>query len=124
MAITHNDTLRNFVRAEIISKLGAATAVLKLKNSSGTTLATISGLSVDATGTAGQFALTSEAGGNMEDTSVDAGTAVTFSLETSDASSAILGTVGTTGTDIVLSSNDFSDGDAVRINSFTYTCMA
>ena len=125
MAITHNTSLRNNVRTRIISELGSGTAKLLIQTSASATLATISTLNVTATGTAGEMELADTGGGNMEDTNVSAGTAAKFVLQDTTGTDQILGTVTATGGggDIELSSTAFSAGDAVRINSFSYTVM-
>ena len=125
MAITHNTSLRNNIRARIISELGSGTAKLLIQTSGSVTLATITTLDVTATATAGELELADNGGGNMEDTNVSAGTAAKFVLQDTAGTDQILGSVTATGSggDIELSSTTFSAGDAVRINSFTYTVM-
>ena len=129
MAIQLSVAVRNARLDAIESTIGTA-AVLKIRTGaapadvatadSGTVLATLT-LPTDwmAAASSGSKALS----GTWEDTSADAtGTAAHFRLYASDGTTAHMqGTVGTSGTDMIVDSVSFTAGQAFTISAFTLT---
>jgi hypothetical protein len=130
MALQFSTTVRNGMLDAI--EVGAGTsAVLKIRTGaqpancgaadSGTVLATIN-LASDwaAAASGGTKALS---GLPVSDTSADAsGTAAHFRLYASDGTTChVQGTVGTSGTDLIVDSVDFTAGQTLNVTAWTWT---
>lgn len=129
MAVQLSTTVRN-ARLDAIETAVGVSAVLKIRTGaqpanvaaadSGTVLATVN-LPSDwmAAASGGSKALS----GSWTDASADAtGTAAHFRVYASDGTTAhIQGSVGTSGTDMVVDSTSFTAGQAFTVNSFTLT---
>ncbi len=129
MAIQLSVAARN-ARLNAIETEAGTTPVLKIKTGaqpatcatadSGTVLATLT-LPSDWAGdaAAGAKALA----GTWQDTSADnTGTAAHFRLYKSDGTTCVMqGSVGTSGTDMIVDSASFTAGQSFQVNSFTLT---
>ena len=129
MALQFSVAVRN-ARLDAIETAIGTSAVLKIRTGSapadvatadsGTVLATLS-LPSDwmAAASSGSKAKT----GTWQDTSADAtGTAAHFRIYASDGTTAHMqGTVGTSGTDMIVDSVSFTAGQAFTISAFTLT---
>ena len=129
MALQFSAAVRN-ARLDAIETAIGTSAVLKIRTGSapadvatadsGTVLATLS-LASDymAAASSGSKAKS----GTWEDTSADAtGTAAHFRIYASDGTTAHMqGTVGTSGTDMIVDSVSFTAGQAFTISAFTLT---
>ena len=129
MALQFSAAVRN-ARLDAIETAIGTSAVLKIRTGSapadvatadsGTVLATLS-LASDymAAASSGSKAKS----GTWEDTSADAtGTAAHFRVYASDGTTAHMqGTVGTSGTDMIVDSVSFTAGQAFTISAFTLT---
>ena len=129
MALQFSVAVRN-ARLDAIETAIGTSAVLKIRTGSapadvatadsGTVLATLS-LASDymAAASSGSKAKS----GTWEDTSADAtGTAAHFRVYASDGTTAHMqGTVGTSGTDMIVDSVSFTAGQAFTISAFTLT---
>jgi hypothetical protein len=129
MAIQLSTSVRNAILDVIESTVGTS-AVLKIRTGaapadvaaadSGTVLATLS-LPSDWMSSASNG--TKSKSGTWQDASADAsGTAAHFRLYASDGTTAHMqGTVGTSGTDMIVDSTSFTAGQSFTINTFTLT---
>lgn len=129
MAIQLSTSVRN-ARLDAIETTVGVSAVLKIRSGaapanvgtadSGTVLATLT-LPSDwmAAASGGSKAMS----GTWQDASADAtGTAAHFRIYASDGTTAHMqGTVGTSGTDMIVDSTSFTAGQSFTINSFTLT---
>lgn len=129
MALQLSVAVRNALLDAIETSIGAS-AVLKIRTGaapatvatadSGTVLATLN-LPPDwmAAASSGSKALA----GTWQDASADAtGTAAHFRIYASDGTTAhIQGTVGTSGTDMIVDSTSFTAGQSFSVTSFTLT---
>ena len=120
MAVSFNTTLRNN-RADQITSFAGSGALLKIYTSGGSTLLvtlTCSSILAPAasSGTLTLNAITTGTAGNT-------GTAATASLYKSDGTTLVMSglTVGTSASNIVLSSVAITSGDSVAISSATIT---
>jgi hypothetical protein len=124
MAITHGSATRDAVCNAVVDRLdlgtGTAQGRLVFQTSGGTAVATLS-LSNPAFGNASSGVAT--AGAITSDTNAAGGTTTKFELRDRDAVAVILGSVGTSGSDINLSSVIIGAGDTVSVSSLTYTAM-
>jgi len=102
---------------------GAGAGKLKLGTASMAVVLAELTMSDPAFGSAATGVLTANSISN--DASADAsGTAVEFILEDSDANLVISGTVGTSGTDVVMVSNVITETEPVSITAMTLTMPA
>ena len=129
MAIQLSTSVRN-ARLDAIETTVGVSAVLKIRSGAapanvgtadrGTVLATLT-LPSDwmAAASGGSKAMS----GTWQDASADAtGTAAHFRIYASDGTTAHMqGTVGTSGTDMIVDSTSFTAGQSFTINSFTLT---
>lgn len=122
MAITHSTAARNAAANAVVDLIDVgttdATGDLVFMTAADADLASLA-LSDPAFGNAANGIATANA--ITSDTNASAGTATKFQLRNKDNVSILEGTAGTSGTDIVLSSNVFSAGDTVAQTSLTYT---
>jgi hypothetical protein len=129
MAIQLSAAVRN-ARLDAIETAISTSAVLKIRSGSapadvatadsGTVLAT---LSLPSDWMAAASSGSKAKSGTWQDTSADAtGTAAHFRIYASDGTTAhIQGTVGTSGTDMIVDSTSFTATQSFTINSFTLT---
>lgn len=129
MAIQLSAAVRN-ARLDAIETTIGASAVLKIRSGaapanvatadSGTVLATVN-LPADWMAAASDGSKAKS--GTWQDTAADAtGTAAHFRIYASDGTTAHLqGTVGTSGTDMIVDNTSFASGQSFTINSFTLT---
>jgi hypothetical protein len=124
MAITHGSTTRDAVCNAVVDRLdlgsGTSAGRLVFQTSGGTAVATLA-LSNPAFGNASSGVAT--ANSITSDTNAAGGTTTKFELRDRDAVAVILGAVGTSGSDINLSSVIIGAGDTVSVSSLTYTAM-
>ena len=127
MAITHATATRNSL-ADLIDTLintGSGTGNFTFRNAQAVSLAVVD-LDNPAFGAAASGAI-SLAGTPQEGTASHATTnAVCSAFDINDRNGAVVlsGTVAATGADINLSNTTISNGDTVRISSFTYNASA
>ena len=129
MALQFSAAVRN-ARLDAIETAIGTSAVLKIRTGSapadvatadsGTVLAT---LSLPSDWMAAASSGSKAKSGTWEDTSADAtGTAAHFRVYASDGTTAHMqGTVGTSGTDMIVDSVSFTAGQAFTISAFTLT---
>ena len=129
MALQFSAAVRN-ARLDAIETAIGTSAVLKIRTGSppadvatadsGTVLAT---LSLPSDWMAAASSGSKAKSGTWEDTSADAtGTAAHFRIYASDGTTAHMqGTVGTSGTDMIVDSVSFTAGQAFTISAFTLT---
>ena len=124
MAITHGTPTRTAIADAVVDRLdtgsGTASGRLVIQTSGSVAVATLT-LSNPAFGNASAGVATANA--ITSDTNAAGGTAAKFELRDRDATAVILGSVGTSGADINLSSVNIGAGDTVTISSLTYTAM-
>jgi hypothetical protein len=127
MALQFSDTVRN-ARLDAIETAIGASAVLKIRTGSapatcatadsGTVLATIN---LPSDWMAAATGASKAKSGTWQDASADAtGTAGHFRLYASDGSTChAQGTVGTTGTDMIVDNTSLASGQSFTVNTFT-----
>lgn len=129
MAIQYSAAVVN-AKLDAIESTINTSAVLKIRSGSApATIATADSGTVLATLTLPSDWMAAASGGakaksgTWQDTSADAtGTAAHFRIYASDGTTAhIQGTVGTSGTDMIVDSTSFTAGQSFTINSFTIT---
>lgn len=122
MAITHPTAVRNAIADLVVDKLdlgsGTASGRLVFQTAGGTAVATLP-LSNPAFGAASNG--TATANSVTSDTNAAGGTTTKFELRDRDAAAVVLGSVGTSGSDINMSSTTIGAGDTVTVSSLTYT---
>jgi len=124
MALTHTTVVRNALVDTVVDLIdvgGAGSLILQTAGS--VEVATI-GFGVTAFGAAAAGAATANA--TTDDTNATGGTTTKFKIQDGAALEILNGTVGTSGTDIVLTSTVIGDGDTVQIlgSNITYTAGA
>jgi hypothetical protein len=121
---THGSATRDAVCNAVVDRLdlgsGTSAGRLVFQTSGGTAVATLA-LSNPAFGNASSGVAT--AGSITSDTNAAGGTTTKFELRDRDAAAVILGSVGTSASDINLSSVIIGAGDTVSVSSLTYTAM-
>lgn len=129
MALQYSTSVRNAKLDAIETTIGTS-AVLKIRSGSapanvatadsGTVLAT---LSLPSDWMAAASSGSKAKSGTWQDASADAtGTAAHFRIYASDGTTAhIQGTVGTSGTDMIVDNTSFAAGQSFTINTFTIT---
>ncbi len=127
MALQYSVALRN-AQLDQVETVPGASAVLKIRTGaapanvaaadSGTVLAT---LNLPSDWMAAASAGSKAKSGTWEDLSADAtGTAAHFRIYASDGTTAhIQGTVGTSGTDMIVDNTSFNAGQSFAVNTFT-----
>lgn len=128
MALTHTTTIRNGLADYVVDAIDTGTTnaqgqVIVATTGFASTLATIPLDTPPAFGAAATGTATAN-NPPFEDSDADnTGTAAVFRVEDRDETEIFQGTVTGTGGggDMELSSTSITAGDAVRINSFTYT---
>ena len=122
MAVTHPTGVRNSIADGVVDQLDLgstnATPRLVLNTSGDVEVATLN-MSVTSFGAAAAGVATAAA--ITADPSATGGTTTKFRLTDRDNGIIIEGSVGTSGTDIVLSSNVITATDTVSMSSLTYT---
>jgi hypothetical protein len=122
MAITHQTALRNTLADAAVDSLdagsSAASGSLEFRTSGDVEVATLT-LSNPAAGSASSGSSTFNA--ITSDTSATGGTVAKFALKDRDGTAKIFGAVGTSGSDINLSSLSVGVGDTVSVASLVYT---
>lgn len=123
MAVTHPTTVRNAIADLVVDKLdlgsGTSAGRLVFLTSGNVTLATLP-LSNPAFGNAASGTATANAI-TQDSNAAASGTAAKFELRDRDANPIVLGSVGTSGADINLSSVGISVNDTVSVSTLTYT---
>lgn len=126
MALTHVTAIRNSLADLVVDAIDAgttdATGDLQVATSTAftTVLATI--LFANPAFGAASSGTATMAGAPKEDSNAaGGGTAASFRVRDRDNNEVFRGTVSTSGADMNLSSTTINAGDAVRINSFTYS---
>ena len=125
MSVTHPAAVRNDIANLVVDKLDLGTGTtegrLVLNTAGDAEVATLN-LSNPAFGAAAAGIAT--AATISDDVSATGGTTTKFRLQDRDSGIIIEGSVGTSGTDIILSSNVIAATDTVSISSLTYTAPA
>lgn len=122
-AVTHPTAVRTAIADLVVDRLdlGAGPAVLIFQTSGGAAVATLTfsdpAFGAASSGTATASAITS-------DTNAAGGTAAKFETRDSSANPVFLGAVGTSGSDINLSSLAIGASDTVSVSSLTYSAPA
>jgi len=122
-AVTHPTAVRTAIADLVVDRLdaGAGAGVLIIQTAASATVATLTfsdpAFGAAASGTATASAITS-------DTNAVGGTASKFETRDSNAVAVFLGAVGTSGSDINLSSLAVGAADTVSISSLTYSAPA
>lgn len=121
MAVTHETAVRNEI-ADLVASLvdaGAGDSTLKIYTSAfGALLATLT-LPDPAFGAASSGTITANSISPANATGT--GTAATFRIQDGDATTIISGTVGTSGTDIIITNTSINTGDPITVTSLTYS---
>ncbi len=119
MAVTHASGLRNTIATAVRDAIdaGAGAGTLVFQTSGDVEVATLT-LS-DPCGTVSGAVLTFSA--ITSDTTATGGTVAKFKITTSAPADVIFGAVGTSGSDINLSSLSVAANDTVSVSSLTYT---
>jgi len=119
MSVTHNAATRNSIAdavlADIDQDVGAGNLVIR--TSGDVEVATL--VLSDPAGTVSGAVLTFSA--ITDDTSATGGTAAKATVESNGSTEVLLCAVGTSGSDINLSSTTIGAGDTVSVSSLTYT---
>ena len=122
MAITHTTALRNTLADAVDTACNSgstdASADLVIMTSGDVEVATCI-MSNPAFGAAATGVIT--AASITDDTNATGGTAALFKIQDRDNTEVFRGAVGTSGSDLNLSSLSIASGDTVSITSFTYT---
>jgi hypothetical protein len=122
MAITHPTAIRNAIADLVVDRLdlgsGTSAGRLVFLTAGAVAVATLP-LSNPAFGAAS--AGTATANSITSDTNAAGGTTTNFALRDRDATPIVQGTVGTSGSDINMSSVVIGAGDTVSVSSLTYT---
>ena len=123
MAVTHPTTVRNGLADYVVDLIdaGAGAGTLEFQTSGNVEVATLTfsdpAFGAATGGTATASAITS-------DTSATGGTVAKFVVKDSNGNPVFYGAVGTSGSDINLSSLSVGVGDTVSISSLTYSAPA
>lgn len=126
MALVHITTIRNSLADLVVDALDLgstdATGDLQVATSTAwtTVLATIN-FANPAFGAASSGTATMAGAPKEDSNAAGGGTAAAFRVRDRDNNEVFRGTVSTSGADMNLSSTTINSGDAVRINSFTYS---
>tara|TARA_R100001377_G_C3181875_1_gene106981 strand:- start:395 stop:760 length:366 start_codon:yes stop_codon:yes gene_type:complete len=121
MAITHGTAARTALATAILGAIDVGTAGKLVFQTSGEAEAatlTLSATSGSVSGAVLTFAAITS------DTDATGGTVDRFEVQNSSSTAIMLGSVGTSGEDINLSSLAIGAGDTVSVSSFTYTASA
>lgn len=123
MAITLATAARNAACDAIVDLVDGGTGAgnLVIRTSGDVEVAT---LAMSATAFGAASSGTATAATITDDTSATGGTAAKFTLEDGDATTILTGAVGTSGSDLNLSSTTIGAGDTVSVSSFTVTVPA
>lgn len=125
MAVTHPTAIRNGIADYVVDRLdlgtGTSAGRLVFQTSGGTAVATLA-LSNPAFGAASAGVATAST--ITSDTNAAGGTVAKAELRDRDATAIVLCAVGTSGSDINLSSLTVGAGDTVSVSSLTYTAPA
>ena len=119
MAVTHETAARNGIADYIVDQLDGGTLVI---NTSGDVEVATLTFGTPAFGAASAGVATANA--ITSDTSATGGTAAKAVLKTSGAAAVVNCAVGTSGSDINLSSVAIGAGDTVSLSSLTYAAPA
>lgn len=119
MTLSLTTSARNAAADAIVALANGGT--LELQTSGGVEVATLT-LGSPAFGAAVAGVATANA--ITRDNAATGGTATQFVVKSSGGAALFSGSVGTTGTDMLLSSNVFAVNDAAEISSFTFTMPA
>lgn len=123
MAVTHPTAVRNGLADYVVDLIdaGAGAGTLEFQTSGNVEVATLTfsdpAFGAATGGTATASAVTS-------DTSATGGTVAKFAVKDSNGNPVFYGAVGTSGSDINLSSLAVGVGDTVSISSLTYSAPA
>lgn len=125
MAVTHPTAIRNGIADYVVDRLdlgsGTSAGRLVFQTSGSVAVATLA-LSNPAFGAASSGVATAST--ITSDTNAAGGTVSKAELRDRDATAVILCAVGTSGSDINLSSLTIGAGDTVSVSSLTYTAPA
>ena len=117
MSLTHEAAVRNGLADYVVDQLNSGNLLI-MTTAEAVEVATLA-LATTAFGAAS--AGTATAGTITSDSSATGGTAATFKMETSGNVRIFGGAVGTSGSDLNLSSLSIGAGDTVSVSSFTYS---
>jgi hypothetical protein len=122
MAITHPTAIRNAIADLVVDRLdlgsGTSAGRLVFLTVGAVAVATLP-LSNPAFGASSNG--TATANSITSDTNAAGGTTTNFELRDRDAAAVVAGSVGTSGSDINMSSTTIGAGDTVSVSSLTYT---
>jgi len=119
MAVTHPTATRNGIADYVVDQLDSGT--IEIQTSGDVEVAT---LTFGATAFGAAAAGVATANAITSDSSATGGTAAKAQLKTSGSTAIVNCAVGTSGSDINLSSVTIGAGDTVSISSLTYTAPA
>lgn len=121
MAITHPTSVRNSIADHVVDKVDSGTTDSQgdfVISDGGSTLVTIN-LQDPAFGSASSG--TANLQGSPSATASSSGTADQFTVQDKDNSAVFNGTVGTSGSDLNMSTTSIQSGETIQITSFSYT---
>lgn len=117
MSLTHETAVRNGLADYVVDQLNSGNLVIMTTAE----VAEVATLPLAATAFGAAASGTATAGAITSDTSATGGTAATFKMETSGNVRIFGGAVGTSGSDLNLSSLVIGAGDTVSVSAFTYS---
>lgn len=126
MALTHTTTIRNQLADLVVDAIDGGTTDttgdLVIMATADAEVATLSWTATPAFGAASSGTATMNA--INDDTNATGGTAIAFKFQNRDNTEIFRGSVGTSGSDLNLSSTTIGASDTVSITSFTYSASA
>lgn len=123
MAVTHPTAVRNAIADAVVDSIDTGGAGSLIFQTSGD--AEVATLTFSATAFGAASSGTATAAAITSDTDATGGTVAKFKIQNGSAADAgFAGAVGTSGSDINLSSLTVGAGDTVSISSLTYTAPA
>lgn len=122
MAVTHPTAVRTAIADAVVDRIdaGSGAGTLEFQTSGDVEVATLT-FSDPAFGNAASGVATASA--ITTDATATGGTVAKFVVKDSTGTEVFRGAVGTSGSDINLSSLTIAGGDSVSISSLTYTAM-
>ena len=123
MAVTHAVAVRNIIADAVVDEIdaGAGAGTLEFQTSGDVEVAILT-FSDPAFGAASSG--TATASSITDDTNATGGTIAKFKVFDSDSNEKFAGAVGTSGSDINLSSLSVTAGDTVSLTSLTYSALS
>lgn len=119
MAVTHPAATRNGIADYVVDQLDSGTLVFETSGS-----VEVATLTFGATAFGAASAGVATANAITDDSSATGGTTTQATLKNSGSTTIVSCAVGTSGSDINLSSTTIGAGDTVSVSSLTYTAPA